>query len=125
MGYLHGVKPKMTGGLNQETMEISPEAHKEWRDKGGKHSIDSGIAMENPSTLSDLETITKMKSANSDKMLSNQHSDPESKSNPFKPGQAHGKGPMGNELTKLKKKVKSGGMGAKMGAKIAKKGMSV
>lgn len=121
MGYLHDVKPKLTGGMKQDSMGISPEAHKEWKDSEGKHALSGAIAKADPDSLAEREVIVKTKNANADKQVSGKHSNAVVK-NPFQPGKKHSKGAQGPELSKLKKAVSSGGMGSKM-SKV-KKGSS-
>lgn len=74
-------KPKMTGGTKQEAQNISPEAHNEWMDKGGKHSV--GLK-EGPADLSEREELGLVKNSKSEKRGMNVKSPkPESKMNPF------------------------------------------
>lgn len=69
MGYLHNVSPKMTGGPNQDKMDVSPEAKAELADKVGKHKIDSDLK-EAPSPLSGQE-LGKLKNNENPEKQSN------------------------------------------------------
>ena len=122
MGYLHGVKPKMTGGLKQEDVGISPEAHSEWKDKAGKHTIDAGIA-EAPASLAGQEKVSLTKNENPEKQ-SNQIS-AGAHVGPNKRGSPHPKS-LGKAGTILKKAVKTvpGGAG-KVSSELSKSGFAV
>ena len=102
MGYLHKVKPKMTGGIHQEPMAIAPEAHKEWMDKEGKHVIDKDLK-EAPMDLAEREKMTRTKNENVDKSMPKVA--PGSHVKPSHRGKAHGK-KMGS--MDMKNVVKSG-----------------
>lgn len=89
---MHQFKPKMTGGISQDSMPLSPETHKEWSDKGGKHVINKGLS-EGPLELTGRENKTLTKNEHSEKRgMKNKDPKPESKENAFYRGKSNSGG---------------------------------
>lgn len=123
MGYLHNLKPKITGGYDQGEMKMDPEVKGELLDVEGKHKISGSVkGSGNADPLKTQEAKSIKNETNQGKQdgksaFGESSGDATTKSNPFHPGQAH-KASAGSELKKLKKSSHPKGSLSKSGKEM-------